>query len=69
MKLTSKDIEPHCAYCTHGNASADGKAVLCVKKGVMRPDSHCRAFVYDILKREPRVKPALPKYDKKEFEL
>ena len=69
MKLTDKDITPKCIYCRHGSPASDAKAVLCIKKGVMRPDSSCRAFSYDILKREPRTKPAMPVYDKKEFEL
>lgn len=51
--ILSGDISPKCIYCETGVISADGSAVLCTKKGVMQPDSYCKKFRYDPLKRTP----------------
>ena len=71
MKQTilNKKIEPACVYCAIGKLAYDGKTVLCTKKGVMLPDSHCRAFRYDPLRRVPREKPTLPQYTAEDFSL
>ena len=57
MKKTiySDNISPKCLYCETGVVSPDGNSVLCVKKGVMMPDSFCRKFRYDPLKRTPET--------------
>ena len=34
-KFFDSDIEPRCEYCSNGYISADGKNVLCKKKGVL----------------------------------
>lgn len=52
-KLFSKDVAPSCKYCAVGRLTADGEGVLCEKRGVMLPDSSCRKFRYDPLKRIP----------------
>ena len=52
-KLFSRDISPACKYCAFGRATADGGEVLCEKRGIMLPDSSCKKFSYDPLKREP----------------
>ena len=67
--LLNAKIRPACVYCAVGRLSCDGKSVLCVKKGVMQPDSRCRAFRYDPLKRVPQVKPQLPDFSAEEFSL
>ena len=67
--LWNTKIEPACKYCAVGQLSCDGASVLCVKKGVMQPDSHCRAFTYDPLKRVPRPKPKLPDYSAEDFSI
>ena len=51
--ILSGDISTKCIYCETGVISADGSAVLCTKKGVMQPDSYCKKFRYDPLKRTP----------------
>ncbi|MBE6746716.1 MAG: hypothetical protein E7558_04630 [Ruminococcaceae bacterium] len=43
-----------CENCFNGRMTADGQSVLCVRNGVMRPDSTCRKYKYDPLKRRPR---------------
>ncbi len=50
--IFSKKIEPRCQYCEFGKMLNDQK-VVCIKKGVMSPTSHCRKFRYDPLKRLP----------------
>ncbi len=53
--LFDKEISPKCEYCETGVATADGKEILCRRKGVMSPDSFCKKFRYDPLKRKPTV--------------
>ena len=52
MGLFEKSIEPRCAYCAHGRP-LDQEQIVCPRKGVMDPGSHCRSFRYDPLKRVP----------------
>ena len=69
QSLLNAKIRPACAYCAIGKLSCDGTSVLCTKKGVMMPDSSCRAFRYDPLKRVPQQKPHLPEHSVEEFSL
>ena len=48
MGLFEKSIEPRCAYCAHGRP-LDQEQIVCPRKGVMDPGSHCRSFRYDPL--------------------
>lgn len=50
--LFRRNIEPRCQYCKFGS-SMNEREVACVKKGVVAPESHCRRFSYDPLKRMP----------------
>ena len=52
-KLFSGEISPKCIYCATGITTNDGKEVLCRRMGVMQPDSCCKKFSYDPLKRKP----------------
>lgn len=51
--LFQKDIDPRCAYCKRG-ASLGEDRVMCMKKGIVTPEYHCRHFKYDPLKRIPQ---------------
>lgn len=55
MKKTifGNSVSPKCIYCETGVIAPDRKSVLCTRKGVMMPDSFCRKFRYDPLKRTP----------------
>ena len=66
--VNSKKYPPACAYCQHGRLSPGGISVLCVGKGIVSPEGKCRKFVYDPLKREPKIPPASPEADAKDFE-
>lgn len=55
--LFEKKIEPRCAYCQRG-ATLNGDSVLCIRRGVVSPDWHCKSFRYDPLKRVPPRPPA-----------
>lgn len=68
-KILNSKIEPACAYCAHGKASCDDSCILCVKKGVMQPDSRCRKFEYDPLRRVPKEKAELPTFTAEDFSL
>lgn len=50
--LFRKRIEPRCAYCARGR-TLDESQVACVKRGIVKPEEHCGAFVYDPLRRVP----------------
>lgn len=67
--LNKKSIPPACEYCAHGTKAPDGKTILCAKKGVMRYNSSCRKYVYDPLKRQPKLPMELPQFDASDFEL
>lgn len=58
--LFTKKMEPRCDYCQRGTPLGDSK-VLCIKKGVMPPEGHCKKFRYDPLKRTP-PRPAVPDF-------
>ena len=68
--LFRKDIEPRCAYCTKG-CRINEKEVLCKKKGIVSLESHCHAFRYDPLLREPPapVKLNTSKLSEEDFKL
>ncbi len=52
MKLFRKNMEKHCAYCTHGSVINE-REVACPYRGVMDAAGACRRFAYDPLKRVP----------------
>lgn len=58
-RILGKNHKPACGYCRHGRLSPDKDSVLCVKKGIMQPDSSCFSFKYDPLKRRPGRKPVI----------
>lgn len=60
---------PACSLCEYGRPSPDAAAVLCVKRGVMLPDSSCKKFKYDPIKRQPPAKQKLPAYAPEDFRL
>lgn len=69
-RFFNKNIEPRCEYCSNGYLSADGKSVLCKKKGVVNLGFSCFSFAYDPLLRTPKTAaPAMPKFDPEEFKL
>ena len=63
-------IEPRCEYCEKGYLSADGKNVLCKKKGVVEKGFSCFSFTYDPILRKPKPSaPVMPQYDPEDFKL
>lgn len=69
QSILNKKIKPSCSYCIHGQKSCDNSSILCVKKGIMQPDAHCRRFRYDPLGRVPQKKAQLPTYTAEDFSL
>ena len=66
-KLYGNNIQPGCEYCAHARRAADGRVMLCQKRGVVPLYHHCRRFVYDPLKRIPYRQPALEKFRPEDF--
>ena len=67
--LYGKDIVPSCGLCERGTPLSGGEEVLCPKNGVVACGYRCRRFKYDPLKREPRPRLTLPKFDQKDFSI
>lgn len=68
-KLYGNSIQPSCEYCTRAKRSADGRVMLCEKRGIVPLYHHCRRFRYDPLKRIPYRQPALSSFDAADFKL
>ena len=72
--MKQKIIEPKkypkkCANCFYGRTPLDNSSVLCEKKGVVDPESKCRHYEYDPLKRIP-AKPVInTDFKPEDFEL
>lgn len=69
-KLINANAYPACcSSCEHGRLSPDGQCVLCVHKGIVKPDGKCRKYSYDPLRREPQAPPPeLAKAQASDFE-
>ena len=52
MKLFRREMDPSCAYCQFASTLND-RECMCVKRGVVPMEHHCRSFRYDPLRREP----------------
>jgi hypothetical protein len=63
----TKKYDPSCALCLHGKPAPDGSCVLCSLRGVMRPNSSCKKYEYDPIKRRPDRTPQLPEFDPEQF--
>lgn len=68
-KLYGNNISPSCEYCACARRAADGRVMLCSRKGIVPLYHHCRRFRYDPLKRTPYRQPALEKYNAEDFAL
>ena len=56
MKIKNKDnIEVFCKYCEKATPLATDGKLVCAKKGVVSADFKCRRFIYDPLKRAPKI--------------
>ena len=69
-ELEKKELAPRC-ICQKCGERFHGEAVLCEKKGVMSPASHCRSFRYDPLKRVPPrpVRADFSRWKEEDFQL
>ena len=68
-KAFGQNIEPRCEYCQNGHESADGRMILCPRKGIVERSASCRKFCYDPLRRIPRTAPPLPVFSDDDFSL
>lgn len=50
--LFRRDMDPRCAYCQRG-VQVNDREVVCVKRGVVAVEYHCRSFRYDPFRRIP----------------
>lgn len=60
--LFQKKIAPRCIYCARG-AKLNAHSVMCIKRGVVAAEDHCKSFRYDPLKRVP-PRPMPPDFSK-----
>lgn len=68
-KLFNKEISPRCEYCKTGVPITGSSEILCKKTGVMQPDSYCKKFSYDPLKRKPKTVKISSDYSQEDFKL
>ncbi len=68
-KLYGNNITPSCEYCARARRAADGRVMLCNKRGIVPLYHRCRGFRYDPLKRVPYRQPALEKFEAADFQL
>lgn len=68
-KAFNKKLPPSCSYCVHGNPSAYGNEILCLKRGITEKRDHCRKYKYDPLKRQPEKAKIADGYSPEDFEL
>ena len=61
------DLPRACEYCECATIIHDEDNVLCSRHGIVNRDYACRKFVYDPLKRVPRVLPPLPKLSEEDL--
>ena len=59
-KPNDEDRPRVCAFCENAAPLRDGETMLCRRFGVVSGGHSCRKFLYDPLKRKPRMLPALP---------
>ena len=59
--IDEKKYPKKCSNCFFGRMPMDKTSVLCEKKGIVDPESKCRHYLYDPLKRVP-AKP-IPQYE------
>ncbi|MBQ6706094.1 MAG: hypothetical protein IJN07_01105 [Clostridia bacterium] len=68
-KLYGNSIPPCCEYCSRARRNADGKTMLCIRRGIVPMYHHCRRFRYDPLMRIPARQPVLGQYTEEDFRL
>lgn len=72
MKQKLIDVKKYpkkCANCFFGRTPLDKSSVLCERKGVVDPESKCRHYRYDPLKRIPQKPLPQPVFTAEDFEL
>ena len=67
--IDEKKYPRKCANCFYGRTPLDSASVLCEKKGVVDPESRCRHYKYDPLKRIPLKPLPMAEFSEKDFEL
>jgi len=67
--VDKKSHDARCAYCMNARIPKDGTVVLCKYKGITEPDSSCRKFKYDPLKRVPTKLKLSSDFSEDEFKL
>ncbi len=67
--LFGRRIPPACEYCEHGRAAQEAGTFYCEKRGVVPGSYHCRAYVYDPLRRAPKRRPPMPSFSPEDFQL
>ncbi len=68
-RLFGESVEPACEYCELGSPNSEGNMILCPHKGIVAPYFRCRRFQYAPLKRVPRRRRRLPRFNPEDFEI
>lgn len=65
-KLFGNNIPPDCEYCRFCSKN-DGGSLVCRRGGAA--GTVCRNYLYDPLRREPKVAPEMRKFSADDFKL
>lgn len=68
-RLCNKNITPACEYCAVGRNLKEKGVILCIKRGVVKSDFHCKKFKYNPLKRVPKSNNFPTEFNNKDFSI
>lgn len=60
-KDSTTEHDDMCVYCKLGTVLLSGDAVLCSRRGLVKPTAKCRKFAFDPLKHDIKPLPPMPK--------
>ena len=66
-KICGEHVPPACEYCAHGRLGASRENIYCLKCGIMELSDSCGKFLYDPMRRKPRLLPKQKKYTPADF--
>ena len=65
----NKKLTKACKYCRFATRLDFTDDIICKKKGISEPDSYCRHYKYDPLKRNPERIILKSEFTKDDFEI
>ena len=67
--LYGKNANKQCACCENAVLAGDEIHMYCIRHGLMEKHNSCRRFIYDPIKRIPKMHPTLNNYTEFDFSI